>query len=387
MKLASCACVWHVMLGLFVWYGGLVGAAGARVVTTNDVAVSAVSDAATPSQPQVCIVQIMASGAVLSGFVNNPTDPTIAMLTPSETATNVPVSCQDLTSIGLGVANQEPSPVSLQITVFTHQGTALCTRGPFTLPENGARGVVFGSDCVEAQPGAIKVLGFQTGDSWANFHLKHDLASEFMFTEISASAILTVNFDDFDVIYVTDAFLKNGTPAYAVNLNARQADIANFLSKGGGIVFGVQSFGGASTTNGDEYNFLPPGIVDGQPIGMEVAGDTVTITDPSQPIFEGVTNAALSNWGSSYHGFFARGSLTTVAIETNPYTGPSGQSVIRVGSYGAGTIVGWTLDPDFHHQGTAFVRNALNFAAGHPSASDQEGLQPQRAPHARQLVP
>jgi len=331
----------------------------------------------------------MASGAVLSGFVNNPTEPTIAVLVPSETATNVPVSCQDLTNIGLAVANQEPSPVSLQITVFTHQGTALCTRGPFTLPENGGRGVVFGSDCVEAQPGTIKVLGFQTGDSWANFHLKHDLAGEFMFTEISASAILTVNFDDFDVIYVTDAWYKNGTPAYAVNLNARQADIANFLSKGGGIVFGVQNFGGGPT-NGDEYNFLPPGIVDGQPIGMWVYGEKVTITDPSQPIFEGVNNADLSNWGSSYHGFFATGSLTTVAIETNPYApdgGPSGQSVIRVGSYGAGTIVGWTLDPDFHQQGAAFVRNALNFAAGHPSASDQKGLQPQRAPHAMQLVP
>jgi hypothetical protein len=354
------------------------------VVTTN---VAAVSDSATPSQSQVCVVQIMASGAVLSGFVNNPTDPTVAVLVPPATTTNVPVSCQDLTNIGLGVANQEASPVSVQIKVFTHQGASLCTRGPFTLSEHGARGVVFDSDCVEAQPGTIKVLGFQTGDPWANFHLKNDLASEFIFTEISASAILTVNFDDFDVIYITDVFYNDGIPAYAVNLNSRQADIANFLSKGGGVVFGVQSFGGDSTTNGDEYNFLPPGVIDGQPIGMLVYGDTVTITDPSQPIFEAVSNGDLSNWGSSYHGFFATGSLTTVAIETNPHAGPSGKSVIRVGSYGAGTIVGWTLDPDFHQQGAAFVRNALNFAAGHPSASDQKGLQPQHAPHAMQLVP
>jgi hypothetical protein len=128
-------------------------------------------------------------------------------------------------------------------------------------------------------------------------------------------------------------------------------------------------------------------LVDGQPIGMLVYGSTVTITDPSHLIFQGVSNADLSNWYSSYHGFFATGSLTSVAIETNPDAGPSGQSVIRVGSYGAGTIVGWTLDPDNHRQGAAFVRNALNFAAGHPSASAQEGLQPQRAPHARQLVP
>jgi len=159
MKLASRACVWYVALGLFAWYGGRSGAAGAEVLTTD---VGAVSDEATPSQPQVCVVQIMASGAVLSGFANNPTDPTIAVLVPPETATNVPVSCQDLTSIGLGVANQEPSPVSLQITVFTHQGTALCTRGPFTLPGNGARGVVFGSDCVEAQPSVGELVGSVT---------------------------------------------------------------------------------------------------------------------------------------------------------------------------------------------------------------------------------
>jgi hypothetical protein len=36
MKLASRACVWWVVLGLFTWYGGLSGAAGADVVTTNN---------------------------------------------------------------------------------------------------------------------------------------------------------------------------------------------------------------------------------------------------------------------------------------------------------------------------------------------------------------
>jgi hypothetical protein len=99
------------------------------------------------SPPQVCVVQMMANGAVLSAFAKNPTDPTVAVLVPTDTAANVPVRCQDLTSIGLAVANQEASSVSVQIGVFTHQGTALCTRGPFTLSEHGARGVVFGSDC------------------------------------------------------------------------------------------------------------------------------------------------------------------------------------------------------------------------------------------------
>jgi hypothetical protein len=53
MQLASRACVWCVVLGLFAWYGGLSGAAEADVLTTD---VGAVSAAATPSQPQVCVV-------------------------------------------------------------------------------------------------------------------------------------------------------------------------------------------------------------------------------------------------------------------------------------------------------------------------------------------
>jgi hypothetical protein len=133
MTLASRAGVWCAVLGLVVWYGGRSGAA-----------------AATASPPRVCVVQIMASGEVMSLFADDPTHPDMAVLVPPENATNVPVSCQDLTRLGLAVANQEAFPVNFEVTVFTHQGIALCARGPFTLSERGARGVVFGSDCVEA---------------------------------------------------------------------------------------------------------------------------------------------------------------------------------------------------------------------------------------------
>lgn len=210
--------------------------------------------------------------------------------------------------------------------------------------------------------GQPKVLGFVTPDSWANSHLKGDLAGEFDFTEIDPAAILTVNFNAFNAIYVTDSFFNVGTPTYAANLNSRLGDIATYLARGGCVVFGVQSFDGNSRTNGDEYNFLPPGLVDGQNIGSQIAGNNVTITDTLHPIFAGVTDADLSNWGNSYHGLFDSGSLTTVA------EGPSGESLIRVGSLGSGRIVGWTLDPDFEHtvgiRGTQLVRNALNWCKG-----------------------
>lgn len=144
MTLSSRAYLWCAVLGVFVWYGGLSDTAGADVLPTN---VTAVSDAATSSPPWVCVVQIMASGEVMSVFADDPTHPDITVLVPPENVTNVPVSCQDLTSLGLAVANQEAFPVNLQITVFTHQGILLCSRGPFTLSENGARMVVFESDC------------------------------------------------------------------------------------------------------------------------------------------------------------------------------------------------------------------------------------------------
>ena len=210
--------------------------------------------------------------------------------------------------------------------------------------------------------GQPKVLGFVAPDSGANSHLKGDLAGEFDFTEIDAAAILTVNFNAFNAIYVTDAFENVGTPTYAANLNSRQGDIATYLARGGCVVFGVQSFGGNATTNGDEYNFLPPGIADGQNIGSQIFGNNVTITDTLHPIFAGVTDADLSNWRLSYHGLFASGTLTTVAV------GPSGESLIRVGTFGNGRIVGWTLDPDFLHsvgiRGTQLLRNALNWCKG-----------------------
>jgi hypothetical protein len=102
----------------------------------------------------------MASGEVMNVFADDPAHPDITVLVPPENATNVPVNCQDLTSLGLAVANQEAFPVNLQITVFTHQGTLLCSRGPFTLSEHGARGVAFGSDCsapVDTTPPAMTV--------------------------------------------------------------------------------------------------------------------------------------------------------------------------------------------------------------------------------------
>jgi Nidogen-like len=99
-------------------------------------------------RPAVCIVQLTASDDVFGILVNHPMNFTLAVAIPSAQRTNVPVPCQDLDAIALEVANQEALAVTVSVEVFTHQGASLCTKGPFTLSEHGASGVVFGSDCV-----------------------------------------------------------------------------------------------------------------------------------------------------------------------------------------------------------------------------------------------
>jgi hypothetical protein len=202
---------------------------------------------------------------------------------------------------------------------------------------------------------AANVLLFETGDSWAN-----DVASTTTghnYTTVNAAGIPTVNFNNFGLVYVTDAYNNGATPAWASALNARQADIAAYINGGGAVVVGVEAFGGDSVTNGDEYNFLPPGLVDGQPAGPQVFGDAVVITDPDHPLFAGLNNASLSNWSSSYHGSLPVGSLPVLA------TNPSGAPLIRGGMVGYGAVVVWTLDPDYHQTvgGTILVRNAFDY--------------------------
>ncbi len=202
--------------------------------------------------------------------------------------------------------------------------------------------------------GALEILTINTGDSWANSTISaipgHNV------TTITAAGIGGIDFTLFDVLYVTDAFSNPSTPIWASELIARAPDIDTYINGGGFVIVGVEAFGGDSITNGDEYNFLPSGLVDGQTVGTLVFGDDVVITDPTHPLFDGITSADLSNWGVSYHGSLPVGTLPVLA------TNAGGQVLIRGGSVGAGGVFVWSLDPDFHFDipGTlALVENAI----------------------------
>jgi hypothetical protein len=97
----------------------------------------------------VCIVQVQASGEVLTTVVDDTFDIDVAVVVPRDNFTNLPVRCQDIAQerLGLAAANQEPFEVSLNVRVYTNKGELVCTRGPFALDPNGGRGVAF-KDCL-----------------------------------------------------------------------------------------------------------------------------------------------------------------------------------------------------------------------------------------------
>jgi hypothetical protein len=94
----------------------------------------------------VCTIRIFADGELLSVFTLPPTHFALAALVPADKDVVVPVLCDDLDSVGLGVASQEKSKeVTFDARVFDHDGIPFCDKGPFTLSPRGGTGVTFAS--------------------------------------------------------------------------------------------------------------------------------------------------------------------------------------------------------------------------------------------------
>lgn len=187
----------------------------------------------------------------------------------------------------------------------------------------------------------LDILAIQTGATWQNSTINE--IPDITITEVDASDLMTIDFSDFDALYVSDVWDAPSTPDWAGVLNDRSKDILAYINGGGFVLMGGQIYGGVGT-NGDEYNFLG-GLVDA-PAGLEICGDDVVITEPDHPLFVGLTNSDLSDWDlsdwlCSYHGIL-EGTLPVLA------TNSGGDPVIRGGLVGAGGAFVWTLDPDFH---------------------------------------
>jgi hypothetical protein len=94
----------------------------------------------------ICVVKIVAEGEVLSILADQPQNFNIAVLVPPGKSTNVPVTCDLLDTLSLGVSNQKNNNINVAVQVFTNDGVLICSKGPFLLPVNGGRGITF-ADC------------------------------------------------------------------------------------------------------------------------------------------------------------------------------------------------------------------------------------------------
>jgi hypothetical protein len=95
----------------------------------------------------ICVLKIDGNGRILGTIVDKPENFKIAVVLPWRRTINIPIPCNSLGSVALGVANNEPRPSIFHTKIFTHDGVLFCDKGDFEVQVNGARGVTF-SDCL-----------------------------------------------------------------------------------------------------------------------------------------------------------------------------------------------------------------------------------------------
>ena len=94
----------------------------------------------------LCVLNVVAEGKVLSIMVNQPQDFNVALMLPISTDVSAPVPCDDVKSLAVAVANQTNTNVNVAMQILAHDGTLICSKGPFVLAVNGGRGFTF-TDC------------------------------------------------------------------------------------------------------------------------------------------------------------------------------------------------------------------------------------------------
>ena len=179
----------------------------------------------------------------------------------------------------------------------------------------------------------------------------------FNVTQIPASDFPLETLTDYDAIYV-DASARNLSI-----FTARSAEIATYVNNGGGIV--TDSGGDFNAPN---FSWTPHGGTLGW-VTQHQNSVTITSLGLAHPVTAGLTNAGLSGWGNSQHNYFsATAGLDILTVN------PSNQASTLAGTFGAGRVVYFGLDPTFHQpngQSQQLIRQALNWA-GNVSIVDED---------------
>ncbi len=232
--------------------------------------------------------------------------------------------------------------------------------------------------CGSAQ--AYNILALDMGGYWNNMYHQHfgaqlgygtpGASGERWYTMVSPSDLASTNLLRYDVLMVQSGFtddwvLERATAALNA-LNDKAGDIQAFMQAGRGLVACSEP--------------LPSGVAnlwDWSPVFLNSWGtyheNQVEIVDPAHPVMAHSTNQSLSDWHSSWHGWF---DAWDARLHPLARTGDYGvgdprthQVLTLAGAYGSG---GWgrmvftMQDPDYHaYQGfdgaKTMMRDALDW--------------------------
>lgn len=226
---------------------------------------------------------------------------------------------------------------------------------------------------------AYNILALDFGAYWNRLDWQHwgaqegygapDQEGERWYTQVHYSNLQETDLSLYDVLFVPSGFLDDYVvdPATAglEAMSQKSGDIASFLMEGGGVVAMAEPFSAGA------YDWAPLDF-DSEGVFHE---NTVEVADPHHEVMEGLDGEALSDWHSSWHGYFTSWdpSLSVIAR-----TGDYGLGDVRTdraltlaGEYGCGRMVFTLQDADYHawqdYQGARdFLGNATDWAAMGP---------------------
>jgi thermitase len=151
------------------------------------------------------------------------------------------------------------------------------------------------------------------------------------YTAVSPTQFATVDLYEYNVLFVG----WYPTEPVVDALVARAPDIAEWVAAGNGIV-ALSEFEEAS-----RWAWLPLSV------GWSdyFSGDRVHVLNQTHPVMYDLTDAELSNWGLSYHGYFVSYDPAWQALAQGV---EAGSPITLAADYGSGRIVVTQQDPDFH---------------------------------------
>jgi len=174
------------------------------------------------------------------------------------------------------------------------------------------------------------------------------------FTEISTVDFATVDLNNYDVLFISDYYSSNVQTALA----NRASDIEAWIKAGHGVLTL------SSVSCEDPLTWLPSAV---RPSCTVDNSDTVTIFDPTHPVMTGLTNAGLSGWEQSAHGYFGSipTDLATLAKADFPLNTPThSDPIVLAGTYVSGRVVVATLHANDHApegETEIFLQNAIDW--------------------------